>query len=89
VLPGLTYSVAVSNVTYVGTDEGDIHIVDVSDPLQPQLIGKNNVLLTCWKLKISGNCLYAATTAYREISDEWDSRLFVIDISIPRQPRVV
>ncbi len=89
-LPGLTYGVAVSNdVAYVGTDGGDIHIVDVSDPTRPQLIGSINVLLHCGELEISGNYLYAATTDYRQVSDEWESRLFVIDISIPRQPRIL
>jgi hypothetical protein len=75
--PGIS---VVGDRAYVSSGNGDMHIVDVSTPSQPVLLGKADLPIALWTAHIQGSYAYVALHQYG---------LQVIDISDPREPVVL
>ena len=65
------------NHAYLGDDHGDIHVVDISNPQAPAIVGYLDAPGSAEGLAISGTHLFVAS---------WVNGLQVIDISNPTSP---
>ncbi len=80
-LPGNSWGIYVSDsYAYVASKEEGLYVIDISDPVSPEIVGSVDTPENAINVYVSGSYAYVADTY---------SGLVVIDISNPHNPQIV
>jgi len=88
--PGVAMRVAVSGrYAYVTGSYDELYVIDISDPAAPRLAGRYASARSVGRVVVSGDHAYLVETWWDAPSDRVRSRLEVIDVADPTNPRRV